>query len=273
MSRRIATAGPKDIRFKFGRNWSRFLHVLNDKRIAEAEKSLRTMLEFESLEGRSFLDIGSGSGLFSLAARRLGAAVVSFDYDPQSVACAEELKARYFPGDAGWKILAGSVLDGDFMKSLGTFDIVYSWGVLHHTGHMESALRNAVFPLASGGCLFIAIYNDQGFRTKIWRYVKRTYCSGFPGRAIVLGIFIPVFFLQGLFRDLFHGQNPARRYREYSSQRGMSVFHDWVDWLGGYPFEVAAPERIVDFYREKGLVLRKLVPGRGMGNNQFVFKN
>src|SRR5438105_15936615 len=121
-------------RFEFGKNWSRFLDVLDDERIREAEESLKKMLEVESLAGKSFLDIGSGSGLFSLAARRLGARVHSFDYDPQSVPCAAELKRRYFTDDAAWTIEEGSALDEQYVRALGTFDVVYSWGVLHQTG-------------------------------------------------------------------------------------------------------------------------------------------
>ena len=91
-------------RFEFGKNWSRFLEALTDRRISEAENSLKQMLEVGDLEGKSFLDIGSGSGLFSLAARRLGARVCSFDYDPQAVACTAELKRRYYPNDDSWAI-------------------------------------------------------------------------------------------------------------------------------------------------------------------------
>ena len=117
-------------RFEFGKNWTRFLAALDDGRIARAEESLREMLETSGLEGRSFLDIGSGSGLFSLAARRLGARVHSVDYDPDSVACTKELRRRYFPGDQEWIIEEGSALDENYIKSLGAFDVVYSWGVL-----------------------------------------------------------------------------------------------------------------------------------------------
>src|SRR5437763_14715558 len=115
-------------RFEFGKNWAAFLSVLDEERIAKAEESLKEMLEVETLEGKTFLDIGSGSGLFSLAARRLGARVHSFDYDSSSFACTQELRNRYFPGDPNWRVEQGSALDAEYLRSLGSFDIVYSWG-------------------------------------------------------------------------------------------------------------------------------------------------
>src|SRR5947207_3971976 len=121
-------------RFEFGKNWARFLEGLSEERISQAETSLRRMLGTARLDGKSFLDIGCGSGLFSLAAWRMGAQVLSIDFDPQSVGCAQELRSRFFPGDLQWRIEEGSALDAAYLRSLGTFDIVYSWGVLHHTG-------------------------------------------------------------------------------------------------------------------------------------------
>ncbi|MBD1806554.1 methyltransferase [Microcoleus sp. FACHB-SPT15] len=259
-------------RFQFGENWKRFLSVLNDERIAEAEKSLQEMLEVENLQGKSFLDIGSGSGLFSLAARRLGAKVHSFDYDPQSVACTQELKGRYFPEDSNWTIEQGSVLNIDYIKSLRQFDIVYSWGVLHHTGAMWQALDNASLPVVDGGQLCLAIYNDQGSASRRWLKVKQFYCSGIVGRTLVSMLFISYFILMGLAIDLVKLRNPILRYKEYKKSRGMSIIYDWYDWLGGYPYEVAKPEEIFKFYQDRGFMLKNLLTTLGsLGNNQFVF--
>jgi 2-polyprenyl-3-methyl-5-hydroxy-6-metoxy-1,4-benzoquinol methylase len=259
-------------RFQFGRNWSNFLESLKDEQIIRAEDSLKQMLALESLRGMSFLDVGSGSGLFSLAARRLGARVHSFDYDPQSCASTGELRRRYFPGDNAWKIEQGSVLDRQYLQFLGQFDIVYCWGVLHHTGCMWEGLENLVLMVNPGGTLFISIYNDQGKRSERWRSVKKAY-NALPEKLKFLVLW-PTFFKiwwRRLLKDLLAGK-PSQSFRDYKAIRGMSLWHDVVDWIGGYPFEVAKPEQIFDFYYKRGFNLVRLTTqGGSLGCNEFVF--
>lgn len=262
-------------RFAFGKNWQSFLASLDEERIEMAVRSLGQMLDVSSLQGQRFLDLGSGSGLFSLAAHRLGASVTSVDFDPDSVACTNELRHRFANDPSTWDVTQGSVLDGQWMESLGQADVVYSWGVLHHTGDLKRAVELTAARTKFGGKLMIAIYNDQGGASGRWLRIKKIY-NRLPHAfrpfwvATIAAIYEVKFAAARLLR--FQNPLPLADWRAKKKDRGMSAWHDWVDWIGGLPFEVASPEQIIVPLRRKGYVLDNLkTVGSGWGCNEYVF--
>lgn len=266
-------------RFEFGRNWQRFLdNYLTEERVQRAKLQSLEFMDCSSLERKSFLDIGCGSGLFSYIAHLSGAdSIYSFDYDPHSVATTEQLRKR--AGAPGvWRVLQGSVLSDEFMSQIPDCDIVYSWGVLHHTGDMWNAIRQAAAKVRPGGLFFIAIYNKQEYQafknwrgSNYWLKVKKFYNSGgWPARLLLEGFYR----LRSIAGMLARGKNPLREIESYSTGRGMSWSVDITDWIGGLPFEVASVDEVFRFCRnEFGFELINLDSTISLGCNQFLFRN
>ena len=184
------------------------------------------------------------------------------------------LRRRYFPDASEWVVERGSALNRAYVGGLGLFDIVYSWGVLHHTGAMWEALDIACGAVADNGRLCVALYNDQGGASGRWAWVKRTY-NELPapipqGLVLAVGTYFET--RQALIR-LVRRQNPFSPMPGATRSRGMSRWHDLVDWVGGYPFEVASPDQVFSFCRDRGFELRHLATaGGGHACNEFVFE-
>jgi len=281
-------SSPVEERFAFGANWRRFLATIDESRVQAAVDSLQDMLGEDALAGRRFLDAGCGSGLFSLAAVRCGAQVVSFDFDPECVRCAQTLKERFADDSAAWEIRQGSVVDETFLAELGEFDVVYSWGVLHHTGRMWEAMAAVVGRVAPQGLLWIAIYNDQGIPSRLWTQVKQLYqklpCWLRAAYVVVVAIpwaawrvfcvKLPIAIARLVLSPIkLDASLPVAANAGKSPNRGMHWWYDLVDWIGGWPFEVATPEAVVGFYRDRRFSLVNLrTVGSRLGCNEFLFR-
>lgn len=267
--------------YDFGSNWRSFIdHHLTDESRQEALQSLPAFLQRDSLEGLTFIDVGCGSGLFSWAALKLGAKrIVSFDVNPNSVACCEQLRA-----DEGepehWTVLDASILDEEAVRALGEFDVVYSWGVLHHTGRMWDAIENAAALVKPGGLMWIAIYNradgiglysDGRVGSSCFWEQEKIFYNRLPKvgqRAMDYAA------ASGMIAAyLLSGRNPVQEIRQHNQNRGMSWLVDIRDWLGGWPYEYASVEEIFSFVQKRlGYTLENVISTNSLRNNEYLFR-
>jgi 2-polyprenyl-6-hydroxyphenyl methylase/3-demethylubiquinone-9 3-methyltransferase len=264
--------------FAFGRNWAEYAAKITEAEIREAEAGLVRLLGGERLEGKRFLDIGSGSGLHSLAALRLGAReVVAVDIDADSVATTHAVLSRFLP-QGPWRCQKTSVFALK-PEEWGDFDVVYSWGVLHHTGDLDRALDCAARMVSSGGLFLLAIYR-RIWMDPFWRWEKRWYAQASPtAQAWARKIYVGLFRL-GL---LVTGRRFGDYVANYRGQRGMDYYHDVHDWMGGWPYESRKPEEIltkmqtlgfspVRVFARRGRLLGRDPGFFGSGCDEFVFR-
>lgn len=280
LSQKVASPEKPKNFFHFGENWSQYLENCFDEKVLDkAIKSLEDFCGKDAIKGKTFVDIGCGSGLFSLAAYKLGAkSVLSLDIDENSVACCKKLyQSTGEPGN--WEIIHGSILDDRFVESLGTFDFVYSWGVLHHTGNMWKAIENTTKLVKHNGQMYIAIYNNSdGFNvypdfrfgnSYMWYLEKKIY-SQMPRFVQAIIDYIAMSIL--IFFYIITFNNPIKKIKDHISFRGMDWKTDIIDWLGGYPYEYASSAEIFNFCKNYGLELENLISNNSLLNNEFLFR-
>jgi len=267
--------GAAESRFEFGKNWQSFVRTaFSEQRVRSAVAGLQRLLNSDHLTGKSFLDIGCGSGLSSLAALTLGAErVVAFDYDPNSVQASTTLREQAAISAQRWRITQGSILDDQFLGALESADVVYSWGVLHHTGAMWQAIDNAARLVKPGGLLAIALYDKVEGRlgSAMWWRIKRAYNRAAPPlRRLMEAAYVTHFVL----RQAATLHNPVAYIRHYGDDdrgRGMDFWHDVRDWLGGFPYEYATPAEVFNhLHRKFALQLEYLSTGQAC--NEFTFR-
>jgi SAM-dependent methyltransferase len=227
--------------FAFGANWASYAEGICESDIQEAERGLKRLLGTGVLTGKTFLDIGCGSGLHCLAALRLGASkVIACDIDPISIKTTQAVIAKFAPS-ACYEVIERSVFVLDAAMT-GRFDVVYSWGVLHHTGDLVRALKIAASLVVPGGVFVFALYRKTLF-CSLWKYEKRWYANASlkqqarAKRLYVAGYAIALRLI---------GKSLTKHIASYDANRGMDFYHDVHDWLGGYPYESMSP-RAVDW--------------------------
>ncbi|MFT3735727.1 MAG: class I SAM-dependent methyltransferase [Rhodocyclaceae bacterium] len=263
----------EEMRFGFGANWADYIDKnFSDERVEISRKHLLGFLKLDDLTGKTFLDIGCGSGLHSLAAWRSGAArVVSFDYDSNSVATTKKLR-ELSGSPENWTVMQGSVLDEKFVDMLPKADIVYSWGVLHHTGSMWKAIENAARCMGPSSVFYIALYSSDVYvdpSPEYWLKVKREYNVAGPLRkAWMEWCYAWKDSIRGC---LIRGKSPFAHMRRYKQSRGMSYWHDVRDWLGGYPMEFAGNKETEAFAKSR-LNMELIHIKAGEGNTEFLFR-
>lgn len=254
-----------EVTFSFGENWKNYLDTVTEDEVHSAKRDIEEWLGNGFVSGKTVVDIGSGSGIHSLAFYLLGAKrIYSFDADPSSVEATKRLRTK-FESPGRWTVSHGSILDKEFLQSLGQFDIAYSWGVLHHTGAMWEALEKSFGLVKPGGKLWVALY-VKGPRYPKDLALKKRYnaASEFGKRWMIYQRIGKV-----ILSKLGHFENPFAWNQK--KRRGMNVYHNIVDWLGGLPYEVASENEVLKFGRSYGFILEEIKVKNEGGCSGYLF--
>jgi 2-polyprenyl-6-hydroxyphenyl methylase/3-demethylubiquinone-9 3-methyltransferase len=263
------------LEFDFGKNWFDFsMNALNAAKVVQAKRDFKALTAGIDIRGKSFLDIGFGQGLSLLTAAEMGAQVVGCEVNPRCPDVLRRNQMRFFAGlrDKNIKFYVGSILDDTSVRDLrgytvnedGCYEVVHSWGVLHHTGDMRKGIQNVASLVRKPGYLILALYNRH-WSSPFWKYIKWIYCHSPKWmQEALITFFYPVIYSA---KWIVTKQNPAEM------NRGMDFYYDVVDWVGGYPFEYVSIKEVKTLMTHLGFEMIRMIPARvPTGCNQFVFQ-
>ncbi len=263
----------RETHFEFGENWKNYSKTIDQKRINSAIEGVKKLFP-DGLAGKTFLDIGCGSGLHSLAALSLGAAsVTAVDIDENSVSTTQELLTKYAPGsEMEPRRLRLFSTRRQMRLARSTSSIPGVCCITPATcGEQSNVQLNFV---NSGGQFAIAIYSATSCDS-MWKAEKKFYSRApRPIQWTIWQIYMAAF----LTAKTLLGRNPISYVRNYSEMRGMNFSHDAHDWLGGYPYETATATEIHDRICKMGFTEKRSFPlpvSRGLfgsGCHEFVFQ-
>lgn len=254
------------MRFEFGKNWTSFSSdCLDEKSLEKAHKDFDRLFSGIRLKGKKFLDIGFGQGLSLLLAQKAGAEANGIDVDEDNLKAFSNT-ALFFKDVQKPDVSIRSILDDNYvsLELEGSYDIVHSWGVLHHTGDMSKAIYNSARLVRKNGFLVISIYNRH-WSSAVWLMIKWIY--NFAPREIrrmMVFFAYPIIYLA---KFIVTFDNPIKMHR------GMDFYHDVIDWVGGYPYEFASPDEITQKMRGLGFELVRFIPSQvPTGCNEYIYK-
>jgi SAM-dependent methyltransferase len=256
------------ITFSFGENWKDYLSTIDERVLQVASKDIDEWIGTQRVTGKRVVDVGSGSGLSSLCFYKASPAeLVSFDYDEHSVEATKSLRDRVCDGAKIWKIMRGSILDKPFLDRLGVFDVVYSWGVLHHTGSIWAAVKNTQKLCRAGGLILISIYQAGDMYQRHLALKKDFNKRSSDEKREIIERHALERYPDSTVSDA------VNRMRSNVVRRGMNEYNDWIDWLGGLPYEVAYPSEIISRFLAQGFSPIRVVEEGQQGCNVYLFQN
>ncbi len=240
-----------------------FYDVVWTEYIPEYEASEKHWLLFyspEEVKGKTVLDAGCGTGVFSIIFARNGAAkVTGIDISPGSLGTARGLKEKF--GLANAEFQQQDMLHLSFRDA--SFDIVWAWGTVHHTTDPLGAITELIRVLKPGGSLFLAIYKQTSV-TWIHEIIRKTMIRTPRWSWNVLakaGAFMltPVVFL---FK------------RRQKSRKGEKLSELILDWYFVPIRHYYTPEEIRVFLERKKFRIEKYLAhsGRFNSSSNFIYK-